>query len=306
MSVPKYNELMLPLLQYASDGEEHHVRNASEAIAEHLQLTEDQVNELLENGRDTRFYYRVRWAKTYLTKACLIERTGRGTFRITQRGFDVLATNPTEITEEILYQFPEFVEFKTPNTIIASTPSSITTTALDEQETPEEQIETTYKQLRKGLIDDLLETVISVSPAFFERVVVDLLLAMGYGGALGSGETIGRSGDGGVDGIIREDKLGLDSIYIQAKRYAPGNGVGRPEIQGFVGSLMGLGANKGVFITTSYFSQQAIQYAQSLQNLKVILIDGDELANLMIEHNVGVSVQKTYVIKQVDENYFPD
>ncbi len=303
MSVPKYNELMLPLLQYASDGEEHHVRNASEAIAEHLQLTEDQLTELIPSGKQTRYYNRIHWAKSHLLKAGLLESTGRGFFKITQRGYEELASNPSEITNEDLRKYSEYIEFLSPNVNIAI---SDLTVESEEVVTPDERMDATYTQLRKGLIDDLLETVISVSPAFFERVVVDLLLAMGYGGALDSGETIGRSGDGGVDGIIREDKLGLDSIYIQAKRYAASNGVGRPEIQGFVGSLMGLGANKGVFITTSYFSQQAIQYAQSLQNLKVILIDGDELAKLMIEHNVGVSVQKTYVIKQVDENYFPD
>lgn len=304
MAVPKYNELMLPLLQFAGDGEEHHVREASERIAEHLQLTDAQVSELLPSGKKTKYYDRIHWAKTYLTKAGVIESTGRGLFRITERGYDLLATDPEEIDNDLLSQFPEFVEFQTPNT--TSTTQSTKATERDDEQTPEELIETTYLKLRKGLADELLDTVLSVSPLFFEKLVVDLLLSMGYGSSLDSGERIGQSGDGGVDGVIREDKLGLDTIYIQAKRWQRDNGVGRPEIQGFVGSLMGRGAAKGVFITTSYFSEPAKKYAENVPNLKVILIDGQQLARLMIEHNVGISVQRTYDIKQIDENYFPD
>lgn len=303
MAVPKYNDLMLPLLQYSSDGQEHHVRDASTAIAEHLRLTDEQLNELLPSGKKTKYYDRIHWAKTYLNKAGLLESTGRGLFRITQRGFDILETNPPKIDQQLLAQFEEFVEFRTPS---ASDSSTIIDEVEEDEQTPEEQIDTIYRKLRKSLSDELLETVLSVSPRFFERLVVDLLLAMGYGSSLDSGEHLGQSNDGGVDGVIREDKLGLDTIYIQAKRYARDNGVGRPAIQSFVGSLMGFGASKGVFITTSYFSQQAAQYANTINNMKVILIDGQQLATLMIEHNVGVSIQKTYEIKQIDENYFPD
>lgn len=304
MAVPRYNDLMLPLLQFSSDGQEHHVRDASNAIAEHLQLADEQLNELLPSGKKTKYYDRIHWAKTYLGKAGLLESTGRGVFRITQRGYDLLETNPPNIDNKLLRQYEEFTEFRSPSSTIQSD-GKIDEIDEDDQ-TPEEQVETIYRKLRKSLSDELLETVLAVSPHFFERLVVDLLLAMGYGSSLDSGEHLGQSNDGGVDGVIREDKLGLDTIYIQAKRYALDNGVGRPAIQGFVGSLVGLGASKGVFITTSYFSKQAIEYARSVNNVKVILIDGQQLATLMIEHNVGVSIQKTYEIKQIDENYFPD
>ncbi|MGB7339772.1 MAG: restriction endonuclease [Phototrophicaceae bacterium] len=304
MAVPKYNELMLPLLQFSSDGDEHHVRDASNIIAEHLLLTDQQITELLPSGKKTKYYDRIHWAKTYLTKAGLLKTTGRGLFKITQRGFDLLNTNPTEIDNKLLSQFEEFIEFQTPNR--QSESISVNEIELEDEQTPEEQIDNLYRKLRKTLSDELLETVLSVSPRFFERLVVDLLLAMGYGSSLDSGEHLGQSNDGGVDGVIREDKLGLDTIYIQAKRYALDNGVGRPAIQNFVGSLMGFGATKGVFITTSYFSQHAVDYANAMNNMKIILIDGQQLATLMIEHNVGISVQKLYEIKQIDENYFPD
>lgn len=304
MAVPKFNDLMLPLLQFSSDGEEHRVRDAGDVVADYLKLTEEQLNELLPSGKMTTYYNRIHWAKGYLSKAGLLESTGRGVFRITQRGYDVLATNPLAIDNKLLSQFDEFVEFQTPK---SSSPNTDSTEVEDEEElTPEEQVETIYRKLRKSLNDELLETVLAVSPRFFERLVVDLLLAMGYGSSLDSGEHLGQSNDGGVDGVIREDKLGLDTIYIQAKRYALDNGVGRPAIQAFVGSLMGFGASKGVFITTSHFSQHAVEYAKNMTNMKIILIDGQQLATLMIEHNVGVSVQKTYEIKQIDENYFPD
>lgn len=303
MAVPKYNELMLPLLQFSSDGEEHHIRNASIEIADYLKLADEQINELLPSGKKTKYYDRIHWAKTYLSKAGLLESTGRGLFKITQRGYDLLNTNPQEINSKLLNQYEEFVEFQTPS--INNSNNEIIDSEEDTQ-TPEEEIQAIYKKLRKSLGDELLETVLAVSPHFFERLVVDLLLAMGYGSSLDSGEHLGQSNDGGVDGVIREDKLGLDTIYIQAKRYARDNSVGRPAIQAFVGSLMGFGASKGVFITTSSYSHHAIDYSKSINNMKVILIDGEQLATLMIEHNIGVSIQKVYEIKQLDENYFPD
>lgn len=303
MAVPKYNELMLPLLQFSSDGEEHHIRNASIEIADYLKLADEQINELLPSGKKTKYYDRIHWAKTYLSKAGLLESTGRGLFKITQRGYDLLNTNPQEINSKLLNQYEEFVEFQTPS--INNSNNEIIDSEEDTQ-TPEEEIQAIYKKLRKSLGDELLETVLAVSPHFFERLVVDLLLAMGYGSSLDSGEHLGQSNDGGVDGVIREDKLGLDTIYIQAKRYARDNSVGRPVIQAFVGSLMGFGASKGVFITTSSYSHHAIDYSKSINNMKVILIDGEQLATLMIEHNIGVSIQKVYEIKQLDENYFPD
>lgn len=305
MTVPKYNELMLPLLQYAGDGKEYHVHDAETAVAEAMQLTEEQFNELLPSGKKTKFYDRLHWAKTYLTKAQLLESKGRGLFRITERGLKVLTDDPTEIDKNYLNQFAEFVEFISPSQKRTIEDTDVEDET-EETQTPEELMQTTNRKLRAGLADDLLETVLSVTPAFFEKLVVDLLLAMGYGSTLDSGESIGRSGDGGIDGVIREDKLGLDMIYIQAKRWAKDNGVGRPDVQAFAGSLMGVGATKGVFITTSYFTEHAKSYADNVNNLKVILIDGQQLATLMIEHNVGVSVRETFIVKQIDENYFPD
>jgi restriction system protein len=301
MKMPTYDRLMLPLLQFAADGQEYHVREAIEALGDFLELTEEQRNELLSSGRKRKFDDRVQWAKTYLKKAGLIDSTGWGRFRITQRGIDVLNNNPGYINREFLMQFPEFEEFITPS------PSQDTDekTSLTTEETPTELLRSTYQNLRQELADELLDYVLSASPTFFEQLVVDLLLAMGYGGALeDAGHRIGRSGDGGIDGYVQQDKLGLDNIYIQAKRWARENTVGRPELQSFVGSLIGAGAAKGVFITTSSFSQAATDYVNNLQNLKIILIDGHQLTQLMIDHGVGVSVEETYTVKRVDRDYF--
>jgi len=306
MPIPTYDKLMLPLLQLASNGAEYHVRQAMSLLAEHFQLTEDERSELLPSGRMSTFDNRVHWAKTYLIKSGLLQSTGRGLFQITQRGYDVLDSNLEYIDRGFLDQFAEFREFQ--NRSKSTQSEQETATSQDEKEaTPEETMDIVFRQMRSELIHNLLEYVLAASPAFFERLVVDLLLAMGYGSSLqDAGKTIGRSGDGGIDGYIQEDKLGLDMIYIQAKRWARDHTVGRPDIQGFVGSLMGIGAAKGVFITTSDFSTHAITYGQNIANVKVILINGEQLANLMIEHGVGVSVEKTYVVKKVDENYFPD
>jgi restriction system protein len=301
MTIPTYDRLMLPLLQFAADGQEYHVREAIEALGRYLELTEEQRNELLPSGKKRKLDDRVQWAKTYLKKAGLIDSTGWGRFRITQRGLDVLNNNPGYINREFLMQFPEFEEFITPS------PSQDTDekTLLTTEETPTELLRSTYQNLRQELADELLDYVLSASPTFFEQLVVDLLLAMGYGSALeDAGHRIGRSGDGGIDGYIKQDKLGLDNIYIQAKRWARENTVGRPDLQNFVGSLIGAGAAKGVFIATSSFSQAATDYVNNLQNLKIILIDGYQLTQLMIDHDVGVSVEETYIVKRVDRDYF--
>jgi restriction system protein len=305
MAVPQYNKMMLPLLQFMSDGQEHHVKEAIEPIADYFDLTQEDRNILRNNSKQTQLYDRIHWANTYMKKAFLLESTRRGYIRITERGLAVLNENPSYLDKNYLMQFPEFLEFVTPNKSNDANEDNIDT---DNAEfTPKELIDATYRSILNDLADQLLETVLSASPAFFEQLVVDLLLAMGYGSALqDAGQAIGQTNDGGIDGYIQEDKLGLDTIYIQAKRWAIGNTVGRPDIQGFVGSLMGEGATKGVFITTSDFSKHAVEYADSIQNVRVILIDGQQLAQLMIEHNVGVSVEKTYTIKQIDENYFPD
>ncbi len=304
MAIPTYDKMMLPVLQFVADGQEHHIRDVAQAIATYLQLSEEDLNEILPGSRKKKFYDRVQWAKTYLVQSKLVESTGRGLFRITPRGQLVLQSNPTAIDRNYLTQYPEFVEFQNRST--HNNQHNSDESEQDSEQTPEEQIQITFQKLRDKLAEDLLDYVISVSPAFFEQLVIDLLLAMGYGGSLDSGHRIGQSGDGGIDGYIQEDKLGLDIIYIQAKRWSRDNSVGRPEVQGFVGSLMGAGSTKGVFITTSDFSRIAREYAKSIHTHKVILIDGEQLARLMIEHNIGVSVKTTYVLKQIDENYFPD
>jgi len=306
MAIPQYNEMMLPLLQFMGDGLEHHVKEAVEPIADDFGLTQDEREKLLKNSNKTYLYDRVHWANTYLKKALLLESTRRGYIRITDRGFAVLNENLPYIDKEYLSRFPEFVDFITPNKSNDNSKSDDIDPD-DSELTPKELIAGTYQSILNDLSDQLLEIVLNASPAFFEQLVVDLLLAMGYGSALqDAGQAIGQTNDGGIDGYIQEDQLGLDTIYIQAKRWALDNTVGRPQIQGFVGSLMGEGATKGVFITTSSYSKGAIEYAKSMQNVRVILIDGQQLAKLMIEHNVGVSIEKTYSIKQIDENYFPD
>jgi len=298
MTLPTYDELTLPLLRLSADGEEHSIREAVELLGDYLRLNVEQREALLPSGR-RQFDDRVRWAATYLRKALLLQSTGRGTFQITQRGLWVLSQAPAQIDTAYLKQFPEFEAFL----LEARTRRNQDFDLLSRQ-TPRSVIDTSYENLRVDLAEDLLDYVLASSAEFFEHLVVDLLLAMGYGGVDKTGYVLGRSRDGGVDGYIQEDKLGLDKIYVQAKRYARDNAVGRPAIQAFVGSLMGLGAARGVFLTTSRFTDEALGYASDVKHAKIILIDGKRLTELMIDHNVGVSVEKTYIIKAVDTDYF--
>jgi len=300
MAVPGYESYMLPLLRYVGDGKVHHLRDTTEALAEKLGLTAEQRQEYYPSGSGPIFYHRIRWAKTYLAQAGLLNSLGKGLFEITPRGLDLLKKKPTAITERSLQQFPEFLEFKkrkkTDTVADARKPAAAS-------ETPEDIMEQGYRALRRGLEADLLAKVKSCPPSFFETLVVDLLVRMGYGGSrLDAGEALGKTGDGGVDGIIKEDKLGLDVLYVQAKRW-DNTVVGRPEIQRFVGALMGKRAKKGVFITTSSFSNEATDYAGGIES-KVVLIDGRELAKLMVEHNLGVSAVAAYEIKKIDSDYF--
>jgi len=304
MTIPTYDKLMLPLLQFTEDKKEHHISDAIDALGEYLQLSDEERNELLPTGSKRKFDDRVQWAKTYLKKAGLIESKGRGVFQVTERGLEVLRVNPADLNRNYLMRFPEFAQFATP-TKIGKGASIDETAYIASEQTPKELIYTTYQSLQRDLAEELLEFILTSSPTFFEKLVIDLLLSMGYGGSLeGAGNHIGKSGDGGLDGFIQEDKLGLDIIYIQAKRWAKDNVVGRPTVQNFVGSLMGVRATKGVLITTSRFSKEAKDYAESIQNLKVILIDGQQLAQLMIDYGVGISVEATYVVKKVDRDYF--
>jgi restriction system protein len=301
MPIPDYQQLMLPLLTLASDGHEHTNAEAAEKLASQFKLTDDERREMLPSGQ-TKFSNRVGWARTYLGKACLLESTGRARFKITKRGRDLLGTNPPVITNQLLEQYAEFREFRDRSQAErAATPASS-----ESSQTPEELLASTYQTIRRSLADDLLKKVREVPPAFFETLVVDLLVAMGYGGSRkDAGQALGGSGDGGVDGIIKEDRLGLDVVYIQAKRWKNASTVGRPEVQAFAGSLEGHRARKGVFITTSKFTQDAIEYVQRIEK-RIVLISGEDLAQFMIDHNIGVAEVASYAVKKIDNDYFEE
>ncbi len=296
MTVPDFQTIMLPLVMLASDGRERPLVEAFNGLADRFNLTTEEREELLPSGRQRRFENRVRWARSYLTKAGLLESPRRGSFKITSRGQDVLRENPSSINIHYLDRFPEFVEFRTAT-------RDATPVATGDAETPEELIESSFSRLRASLADDLLQRAKTASPQFFEELVVELLVAMGYGGSRrDAGRAVGRSGDGGIDGIINEDKLGLDVVYLQAKRWQ--GPVGRPVVQAFAGSLEGHRARKGVLITTSYFTPDALEYVQRIEK-KIVLIDGEKLAELMIDYDIGVTRVDTYELKQVNHDYFP-
>jgi restriction system protein len=307
MAVPDYQSLMLPLLQFAArKGTEISTSEAVEALAKELGLTEDDLREMLPSGVQPTFVNRVGWAATYMKKAGLLETTRRGFYQITDRGRDLLEKQPKTINVELLRQYPEFREFEGPKDTRSSNKAS-KQKALSETSaaTPLEQLEAAYESLRDKLADELLAKLKKVSPAFFEKVVVELLVKMGYGGSRAdAGKAIGRSGDGGIDGIIKEDKLGLDVVYIQAKRW-DSNPVGRPDVMQFVGALQAQRANKGIFITTSRFTEDASSYVSQIGS-KIVLIDGEQLTNLMIEHDVGVSTVSLYPVKKIDSDYFEE
>jgi restriction system protein len=265
-----------------------------------FKLTEQERKEVLPSGQQYVFDNRVGWAKTFLKKAGLLESTKRSFFKITDLGVDVLKKNPQEINVKFLEQFPQFIEFRN----LRREKGEEQQKEEELEQTPLELLEYGYQKIKRELAQELLSLVKQSSPRFFEKLVVDLLIRMGYGGSLkDAGQAIGQSGDGGIDGIIKEDKLGLDIIYIQAKRWD--NVVGSREIRNFVGSLAGQHANKGVFITTSSFSKDALDYVKTIPH-KVILIDGEMLTELMIENNVGVTKISSYDIKKIDSDYFEE
>ncbi len=298
MPVPDFQTIMLPFLRLLKDSKEYAVRDTVELLADEFNLSESERREMLPSGQQTILYNRVVWARTYLKKAGLVESIKRGVVKITNRGLQVLKSNPERIDINFLDQFPEFVEFKK---IKREKPAEL---ASDELETPEEVLENSFQTLRQSLANEILEQIKSNPPSLFEKIVVDLLVKMGYGGSLrDAGQAIGKSGDEGIDGIIKEDRLGLDIIYVQAKRWA--NTVGRPEIQKFAGALQGQRAKKGVFITTSDFSRDAQDYASRIDS-KIVLIDGEQLAQLMIDHNIGVTPVVNYEIKRIDSDYFSE
>ena len=306
MAIPDYQALMLPVLRLAADGEQR-VVDVLDRIADAFGLSADERNALLPSGRQRVLHNRIHWAKFYMTKAGLISSTERGRFTATKMGKDVLATHPSRIDVSVLMKQPEFREFyKREGRGESGASEAFTSDTLIKPETttPEEQIEAAFQSLQGTLRADLLERIAKNSPMFFEQLIIDLLVAMGYGGShKDAALQLGRSGDGGVDGVINEDRLGLDRVYVQAKRYASGNAVGRPDVQAFVGSLVGLGATKGVFVTTSTFSAQARDFVQHLSQ-RVILLDGANLADLMIEHGVGVRTSRSIDFRRLDEDFF--
>ncbi|HMO45660.1 MAG TPA: restriction endonuclease [Rubrivivax sp.] len=305
MAIPDYQTLMLPLLRLVADGEEFRFRDVVDALAQEFRITPEERGALLPSGSAFLFDSRAGWARTYLKQAGLLESPKRGVIRITERGRTTLAGEPSRIDVKFLDRFAEFRDFRARRPEegrVDRASGEVTPQAGLEIETPEERLATAYATLRADLQANLIDQVKSASPAFFERLVVDLLLAMGYGGSRqDAGRAIGKSGDGGIDGIIKEDKLGLDAIYLQAKRWE--GAVGRPEVQKFAGALQGHRASKGVFITTSSFTRDAEDYANAI-NTKVILINGALLTELMIDHNVGVATTSTYQVKKVDADYF--
>lgn len=304
MAIPDFQTLMLPLLKAAADGQEHSHPEVIDALSTQFQLTEEERNEMLPSGLQARFDNRVGWARTDLKMAGLIESPGRGKFRITSRGLELLKNPPERIDRKFLRQYPEYESYVARNR--SSTKQSSKEEDLEEEvkQTPEEILESGSQALRRKLAEDLLERIRQNSPRFFEKLVVDLLVAMGYGGSRkDAGEALGRSGDEGIDGIIKEDKLGLDVVYLQAKRWQ--STVGRPDVQAFAGALMGKKANKGVFITTSQFSQEAHNYVNTISQ-KIVLIDGEQLTQLMIDHGIGVTEVATYIVKRVDSDYFSE
>lgn len=304
MAIPDYQTLMLPVLELAADKKEHSIREAIDTLSDKFRLSDPERTELLPSGQQYIFENRVGWARTYLKKAGLLKTTKRSFFQITDEGTRVLDSKLKQIDIKYLQQFPQFLEFRTKKKPKEIVHAWITHVDGVETQTPQELIEFGYQKIRNDLAQDILMSIKDCSPRFFERLVVELLLKMGYGGSrIDAGEAIGQSGDGGIDGIIKEDKLGLDVIYLQAKRWE--GVVGSKEIRNFVGSLVGKKATKGVFITTSSFTNDALDYIETV-NHKVVLIDGEKLTQLMFEYNLGLQTINTYDIKRIDIDYFTE
>jgi restriction system protein len=305
MAVPDFQSLMLPVLRAAADGEIS-AADLRERVAASVRLTESDLAEMLPSGRQTTFTNRTAWANVFLQRAGLLERARRGVYRISDEGRRVLAGAPERIDMRFLERYPAYVEWRQRSAAGRGDAVEPISVAPDTARTPEEQMAASHAALTSALEGDLLDRVREASPGFFESLIIDLLIAMGYGGGRAEmGQAIGRAGDGGIDGIIKEDALGLDIVYVQAKRYAAQNSVGRSEVQSFAGSLDGVGATKGIFVTTSSFSQGAREFVERIAK-RIVLVDGAELARLMVEHKVGVRTRTTYELKKVDEDYFTE
>ena len=306
MSVPDFQSFMLPLLKRCANGEEHPLAYFRAQLAGDLAISEEDTQEKLPSGTQTKYENRVRWAAIYLHRAGCLERVRRGVFKITVRGQKILSDKPGRITVKLLNQFPEFKVFhqgKAADNTTEPPAGPSTGTETEDTQTPEEALESSYQALQNSLANEILDAVKKMTPEAFEQLVVTLLVAMGYGGSLqDAGKAVGKAGDEGIDGMIKEDKLGLDTVYLQAKKWLD-TIVGRPVVQAFAGSLEGHRARKGVMITTSSFSQEAKDYVQKIEK-KIVLIDGKQLAQLMIEHDVGVTITKVYSLKKLDQDFF--
>lgn len=301
LAVPDFQSLMLPLLRSLADGAERSTQESLDALARDLGLTEDDVTQLMPSRKAPLFTNRVAWAKLHLKRARLIDSPRRGVYRITERGHEVLKTPVDRLNLAYLAQFPEYIEFRA-RSRTSSDGDATSEINQEDERTPEEYIDYGYGRLRSALADEILTRIAQMPPSFFEKLVVDLLVAMGYGGSQrDAGRAVGPGADEGIDGVIKEDRLGLESIYIQAKRWQ--GTVGRPDIQRFAGALQGQRARKGIFITTSDFSKEAVAYASTIQNT-IVLVNGAELADLMIDHGIGVTLVTTYDIKRLDSDYF--
>lgn len=306
MAIPDFQTLMLPVLESAADGEVA-VRDVIVQLSDRFGLTPEERRQRIPSGRAPVMGNRVGWAKTYLKKARLIESTGRGLYRLTDRGRSVLAEKPENINLAYLSRFEEIRKFRSSTTTPeGDSPEVSTDVGGAEEETPDEILRTTHEKIENALAAEVLDRVLEAPFDFFEKLVVDLLVRMGYGGSQDdAGRSIGRSGDEGIDGVIDEDALGLDQIYIQAKRYKPDHSIHASTIREFIGSLEGVNASKGVFVTTSSFTGPARDFAQKVAH-RVILIDGDQLTKLMVRHNVGVRVEDVLEVKKIDEDFFSE
>lgn len=311
MAVPKYDEMMVPVLRRigAEPGAVVTSKQLRRFVIDHWGLSDSEVAETISSGFE-RYANNMLWACTYLKQAKCIESPKRGAYVIKDRGLELLGTGVESLDRQSLMRYPEFCDFlnrsrKGKPSATQATLNESSQSAAEEGESPEDAIEGAFRSIEAALVSDILEAIMQQSPAFFERLVVQLLLAMGYGDSFDeSGSVTPLSNDGGIDGVIREDKLGFENIYIQAKRWDLNASVGRPDLQAFVGALTGTGATKGLFITTARFSKGALQFASMQHAIKLVLVDGDQLARLMVAHNVGVSVRHTYEIKGIDRDYF--
>ncbi len=307
MSIPKYNEMYKEFLEVLKDGKPHTVKEVRLAIGTRFQLTEEELSEMLPSGRQRVFDNRVGWCKTYLMKADLVVSPARAKVMLTENGKKFLRAHET-ISEDELMKITSFAAFKKGNEVMetpASSPSDIIPESIVAEQTPQEIIEASVEKLNVALGGDLLQEILTMDPYEFEALVVDLLVRMGYGKLQYGSTATKKSGDEGIDGVVTADKLGFDSIYIQAKKYKDGT-VGRPDVQKFIGALAGQGAQKGIFITTSQFSKEAIEFAKKNLTYKIVLIDGAKLADLMIEYDLGVSTEYVYKVKRLDSDYFSD